>query len=1054
MSKKLLSRKVSLKKGVALLIAPVSLLLALSAQVYAVSTNNLRSTAMINNVADVQLTGTVVDQKGETMPGVTIRVKGSSKVTSTDVNGVFKISLSNGENVLVVTFIGYKTQEVLVSGKTSVKIILEPGTSSLDEVVVIGYGTIKKRDLTGAVSSVSGTDISMNPVSNPLEALQGRVAGLDVQRSSGQAGAAPVMLIRGNRSVYKNDPTKPNQSGTPLYIVDGIQGDPTSINPDDIDRIDVLKDASSTAIYGSQGANGVIIITTKKAKAGQATIDVDSYYGINGFASYPKPLQGDKWIQYLQDRYFAANGKYSTDIISDVNLPGYARAPVQNGDYVDWVHETLKRGAQQNHHIAIRGGSEKVQGYFSLGLIDEKGIYKGDEVKSYNARAGADVEFNKFIKAGIQNTFNLRDGSTSSSVVNKAYGMLPIGTPYNADGSVNRYPIGDGVTPSPIANYEPGVYRNESKFFYMAINPYLEIHPISNLSIRSNLTLNLGYTRKGTFENENSYQSLSQALNYKQASYSTQLNYGYIWENIINYNLTLLKDHTITLTGITSLSDSKTEKSAIAGQGLDYDDFAFYNMGAISLVTNKSSEFSGQDRLSFAGRLNYSYKGKYLLTVTERFDGASQLVKQWAQFPSFALGWRISEEGFMRNTKNWLSNMKLRGSYGIVGNSNIDPYSSQLKVVSNSASTPLTLGGSATLPIYVLSQTVNSPDLTWERSYNTNVGLDMSFFNDRFEFVAEAYYTDTRGLLYDLPLPSSSGGFDAKNVYKKTANVGSSTTRGFELTASGQPIRTKDFKWNSTLTYTRAEERLTSLDLGNSVTASQLISLNLFIGSPLYTLYGYKKIGIWQTDEKDEAAKYGAKPGDMKIRTVPIINSSGVSDEGVHTYNVNNDKQVVGHQNPDWSLGWQNTFTYKNFDLNVFINMRYGQTINAQILGYYNSTAQPETYNYWTPSNPSTDFPQPSTGSTINSTSATGFGAGLSLVDGSYIKIKNLTLGYTLPKKIGSKVGLSRLRVYGTTYNPFIFTKSNMLKGVDPESGGTDSFPLYKQIVFGLNLTF
>ncbi|QKJ30706.1 TonB-dependent receptor [Mucilaginibacter mali] len=1023
--------------------------LLLATQVFAKNGPTNRE-ASATQKAPITVTGTVVDEKGATVPGATIKVKSTGKTTITDINGAFSIALASGDETLIVSFVGYKNQEVAVKNRTNIRVTLESAISDLDEVVVIGYGTAKKRDLTGAVSSVKGSDIASNPVSNPLEALQGRVAGLDVQRNSGAAGSAPTMLIRGNRTVYGADITKPNQGSEPLYIVDGIQGSPTSINPDDIETIDVLKDASSTAIYGSAGANGVIIITTKKAKAGKATIDVDSYYGINGFASYPKPLQGAAWLQYLQDKYFASNGKQSTDIVSDLNIPAYARGPIQNNQYVDWVNETLKRGAQQNHHLAIRGGSENIQGYFSLGYIGEKGIYKGDEVKSYNMRTGADVTFSKLFKAGIQNTINMRDGSTSSSVVNKAYGLYPIGTPYNADGSVNLFPIGDGVTVSPIANYEPGVYRNDTKNIYGAINPYIEFHPIKNLSVRSNMSYIFGYTRKGTFDNEKSYFNASQAQNIKEASYGTNLNYGYIWENIINYNLTLFKDHSLAFTGITSLNNSKTESSSISGQGLDYDAFIYYNLGASSLITNKSTGYTEQNKISYAGRFNYSYKGKYLLTVTDRFDGVSQLVKKWAQFPSVAVGWRVSDEDFMKSTKNWLSNLKLRGSYGIVGNSNIKPYSSLTQVASNSASTPITLGGTAALPIYVLTKNVANEDLTWEKSYATNLGLDMSFFNNRLEFTAEAYYTDTRGLLYDRPLPSASGGFDAKTAYVKTSNIGTSTNRGFELTASGQPIVAKGFRWTSTLTYTRAEEKLTSLDLGNSITPSQLISLNLFVGSPIYTAYGYKKIGIWQTSEATEAATYGAKPGDIKLQTVPIVNASGVSDNGVHTYSTTNDKMVVGHYNPNWQAGWQNTFNYKGFDINIYITARYGQVVNAQLLGYYNATAQPESYNYWTPNNPSNDFPQPYVGSTIN----TNFSSALSLVDGSYWKIKNLTLGYTIPSKLVSKVGISRIRFYGTAYNPFIFTRSNMLKSVDPENGGSDSFPLYKQLVFGMNLTF
>lgn len=1026
-----------------LLLVPFLLMLAAAAKADSPSAKKINTLSTLQ-LADVTIKGIVADSNGVTIPGATIKVKSTGKAAVTNTNGEFTISVPSPNEVLVVSFIGYKTREVALHGRTSIRVVLVDQNAALNEVVVIGYGTVKKRDLTGAVSSVKGSDIGMNPVSNPVEALQGRVSGLDIQRTSGNAGASPSILLRGNRSI--------TAGGDPLYIVDGIQGSITALNPDDIESIDVLKDASSTAIYGSAGANGVIIVTTKKAKAGKLQIDADSYYGINGFASYPKPLMGSAWVQYLKDKYYASYGNYPTDLATQLNLPSYAIDAINSNKYVDWVKETLKTGVQQNHHISIRGGSEKVQGYFSLGLIDEKGIYKYDELKAYNTRSGVDMQFGKLFKAGIQNTINWRDDNSTNSRVNKAFGVYPIGTPYNADGSVNLYPIGDGSTVSPIANYQPGVYVNNSKSLSAFLVPYLELDPIHNLTIRSNLSVNLGYSRNGEFDNENSYNSASTSTQYKEATYATGFSYGYLWENIINYNFAIHQDHQFTLTGITSLGDSKNESSSITGQGLDYDNYLYYNMGAAATVqpNGKSTNYTGTDKASFAGRISYSYKGKYLLTLTDRYDGASQLVRKWSNFPSVAAAWRISDEKFMENTKSWLSNLKLRGGYGVSGNANISAYVSQTNVVSNVLGTPITLGGnsSSSLPVYVPSQYISNPDLTWERTYNTNIGLDMGFFNERIQLTAEGYYSHTDGLLYNMPLPSSSGGFNAKSPYLKVANIGNSVDRGLELTGDFKVIASKDFRWNSTLTYTVGREKLTALHLGNGVTPTQLVSLNLFLGQPIYSFYGYKKIGVWQTAEAAQAAQYGAKPGDIKLQTVPVV-TNGVSDNGVHPYNTNIDRMILGHSNPNWFGGWQNTFFYKGIDLTIFITARWGQTINAPLLGYYNTIAQPASYNYWTPKNPTNDFPQPYQTQTINTT----YASSLNYVDGSYWKIKNLTLGYTLPAKISKKAGISRVRFYGTAYNPFIFAKSHLLKDVDPETGGTDSFPLYKQIVFGMNLS-
>lgn len=992
------------------------------------------------DIAPVIVTGTVVDEQNSPMPGVTIKVKDSDKGTITDNNGNFKIELETGNETLIFSFIGFEVMEVPVNGQSTLSISLTPSIASLDEIVVIGYGTVKKKDVTGAVSSVKSSDIVVSPVSNPMEALQGRVAGLDIQRTDGRAGAAPSVLLRGNRSL--------TAAQDPLYIIDGVMGNITSLNPNDIESIDVLKDAATTSIYGSAGANGVIIITTKKAKSGKVDIDIDSYYGINGFASYPKALSKDAWLQYMNDRYFATNGIAPNDI-TDLNLPASVKNALDSGKWVDWVDETLQTGVQQNHHISIRGGSEKVQAYFSLAYIGEKGVYKGDNAEFYNGRGGADVTFNKFLKAGLQTTINLKDNDQTNSRINKAFSTYPLGNPYTSTGEVNLYPLNDGSTVSPIANYASGVFMNNTKSLYIAANPYFEITPITNLSIRSNLGITLSASRQGTFESERSYNSATTSLNTKSASYSTDESYGYVWETIVNYSKDI-QDHSFAITGVATLLSSTQEKSSISGQGLDFNDFVYYNLGAATTITGKSTSYIAKAKRAYTTRLNYSYKDKYLVILSNRYDGASQLVDKWSAFPSVSLGWRLSEESFMDNTRSWLDNMKLRLSYGVTGNANIDAYVSNTVVASRTSDFNLSLGGSSALPIYVLKQSLGNPDLTWEKSYGTNLGLDMTVLQGRVDLVAEFYHTDTKGVLYPRTLPSTNGGYDAKTPYTRVSNIAASQNDGIELTLNTRNIVNDDFQWRSAVTFTAAKEKLKSINLGNSVSADALVSANLFVGHPIKTIYGYKKIGIWQLGEEQEAALYGAKPGDIKLKTVPRTDATtGESDGGVHAYSPK-DQQIIGHSNPNWTLGFQNAFTYRNFDFTVFMTMRYGQTINAQLLGYYNTIAQPETYNYWTPTNPTNDFPQPYQGTTINTT----YASSLSVVDGSFMKIKNLTLGYTIPQSIGSKYSISRLRFYATAYNPLIFAKSKYLKDVDPETGGTDSFPLYKQIIFGVNLSF
>ncbi len=989
----------------------------------------------------IQINGTVKDNKGELLPGVNVSVKGTKIATITDANGRFILNLNTINETLVFTYMGFETKEIKVAGRNNLSVVLEEQASALDEVVVVGYGTMKKKDLTSAVSSVKAEDIALSPVASPMEALQGRVSGLDIQRGSGRSGETPSVLLRGNRSL--------TASSAPLYIVDGIpQSNIDNLNPNDIESIDILKDASATAIYGVNGANGIITVTTKKAKAGKVQIDVNSYYGVNGFASFPKPLQGEAWLNYHRDKFFLDNDREATDL-TDLGFTQAGINAIEQGQWVDWVDQVLQNGVQQNHHLSVRGGTEKTQAYLSVGLIGEKGIYANDRVDSYNSRGGIAVNFNNIFKAGFQSILNYRTSNSTNSRVNQAYSMYPLGVPYDENGEVNLRPIeGDNNVISILANNYPGAFSNQARNFNLQFNPYVEISPVKNLTLRSNFGANLGNSRRGEFQGLNSFNALRESWTDSRITYSTGMNYSYIWENILNYNFNVAKDHQFALTGVTSWADNRSESSYLSGLGLDYEEFMYYNMGAVKNMNSYGNGFIQTKRMSYAGRMNYSYKGKYLLQATGRWDGISQLAEgnKWDFFPSASAAWRISEEKFMEGTKAWLSNLKLRVGHGIAGQGNIPAYVSLTEAATKTPATNLSLGGTAVLPVYAPTQYIANADLTWERSATTNIGLDVSFFNDRIDLTAEYYETETTGILWNRKLPMTSGGFDGKTAYIKTSNIGASENKGIEFTIGSRNIIKKDFQWNSFLTFTRAKEKLTGIDLGK-LTPAELVSEGLFVGEPARGVhYGYKKLGIWQIGEEEEAAKYGAAPGDLKLQTVEKFDAAGVSDGGVHIYSTA-DRMVVGNEVPDWMFGLQNTFKYKALDLTVFMNARYGQMIDAQVLGYWNRVSQPETYDYWMPDNPTNDFPRPGGG--FN----TQFEQALRLVDGSYLKIKNITLGYTLPNRIGNRFGIERMRIYGTAYNPFIFTRSHLLKDVDPESGGTDSFPLFKQLVFGINFS-
>ena len=1034
-----------------------TLMMSFSFTAYAAS----ESTEVIQSSSQT-VKGKIVDENGEPMIGVLVSVKGTKTRVVTNNTGDYSIdALSDG--TIEISFIGYKRQTINVGSKSVINIKMELDATALNEVVAIGYGTVKKRDLTGAVSSVKASEIKMAPVTNPIEAIQGRVAGLDITRESGKANSGSSVLLRGNRSL--------TASSEPIYIIDGIQGSISSLNPNDIASMDVLKDASSTAIYGSAGANGVIIVTTKQAEKGKVQVDFDAYTSINGWAKYPSALQGDAWIDYMEEGYYATNGKHSSnrdELLTAWNLnPDLLNPYIDNNKWIDWVDETLKTGVQQNYALSVRGGTDKVQSSFSLGYNKTDGIYKNDYSDKYTSRGSINVQPAKWVKFGIQTGLNFTNGESRGSRINKTFGTVPLGDVYDEKGNINQYPIEGMTVVSLIADDIDGTYLNNTKSISLTANPYVELNLAKGLTFKSILGTSLSTSRNGEYNSDHTYMMLTgSSTAIRNASYDTDLGYSYIWENIANYNFKIAEDHDFTTTLISSYAHSQSESGSSYSEGFLYDDFKFYNLDA-GVNPTVSTYYSHTKKMSFAGRLNYSFKGKYLFNASVRYDGASQLAQKWDIFPAGSFAWRISDEEFMDGTKDWLNNLKIRTGYGVSGNSNIDAYATKSEVTSGA---DVLNFGAGQVITNVPTQTVGNTELGWEKSYNLNVGLDFGLFNNRIDGTIELYDTDTKDVIYSRNLPTTGGSYTAKLPYTMNANIARMHNKGVEVTLNTHNIQTKDFQWNSTFTFARNIEEVTSIDLGSGTNVDDLISLGLFMGSPKNTIYGYKKLGIWQLGEEADAAAFGLAPGDVKIESCLTKKSEGIwvksttnadgvvteteyTAENPYTINATDDRQIIGQGSPKWTGGFQNTFIYKNFDLNVFMTARWGQMISGDLFGYfgYGKTNLPENYDYWTEENPTNDFPRPYLSRSAKKSSPT---EGLTYVDASYMKIKNITLGYTLPEKFNKLIGFSNLRVYGTIYNPIIITKSHLMNGVDPETGATDSYPLYKQLVFGINMSF
>jgi TonB-linked SusC/RagA family outer membrane protein len=1047
---------------------------------------HFEETRQTGNFADIIVKGTVTDSKGLAVPGATVKDKNTGKSVATNTNGEFTITAASGSDVLIVSFIGYKTQEVPVNNRTSIKITLEEENSALNEVVVIGFGTTKKRDLTGSVVSVKAGDITARPGPNPVESLQGRVPGLDITRTSGQAGAGVNIQLRGTRSF--------TASGTPLFIIDGLPGDYATINANDIESIDVLKDASATAVYGSAGANGVIIITTKSGKAGKMNIDFNSYYGYNGWSVTPKMVTGDDYLQAKRDAYSyvydAANSKWTTtgalwqSPADDATIFGAQRyALYQQNQFVDWAKVLLQKNpSTQNYSLAASGGSENTKAYVSLNLQNETGQYRGDDYKQYSTSMRLDHKIKKWVSIGanLQASYVVRNKAQDK--LENALTTDPLIQPYNTDGTLNTN-LGNNVY-NLLLDYQPGVYANVDNNTKVFFFPYVEVKPIKGLSVLSRAGVHMDYSNTYRFDGIGSVSYTYANANIAKASITQNRYQGLQWENILTYNLKVKQDHELTFTGVTSYYYNQNTNTQQNQSNITSNNFEWYKFTG-DVNTTATSSYTMSKTFGLIGRVNYSYQGKYLFSGTVRRDGASVLyaTNRWDNFPALSAGWRISQEKFMDFSKSWLDDLKLRGSWGITGTAKIDPYSS----VSNVESSNSSLGGTTTA-IYKSSQYLTNPDLTWEKSTTTNIGLDASVFGNRINLALDYYNTNTNGVIYSVSLPSIYGTYTPGTNYLTNINIAQTNNKGIEVALNTRNIVTKDFEWSSSIAYSRNREKILKITNGFS---DNLTNTNtpytLTLGQPVNSFRNFKLDGIWQIGQEADAAAFGKRPGDIMVDVPGMTHVA----PGVYTKQVNgvttyyyanlaaaqkfnpaltaatslynysaNDYQTVGHNSPDWSLGFQNQFKYKSFDLTVYAYMRWGQTISYNMMGWYQpngfatnaspSRTFPASFNYWTPTNPSNDFPVMNY--LASSSTMIGF-SGLNYVDGSFFKVKNITLGYTLPTRIAKKISLQRFRVYGTITNPLIIAKSHFLKDYDPEMNGGLAYPLTKQIVLGLNVT-
>lgn len=962
--------------------------------------------------------GSVIDSNGSPLPGATILEKGTSNGTTTDFDGNFAIDVFSSPAVLQISYLGFKTQEVSVNAGTTITVTLDQDSNALEEVVVVGYGKQKKSDITGAVASVSEEDLAEIPVTNPIQALKGKVAGLDVYNGGNEPGGDVTIRLRGERSIGANN--------SPLIVLDGIPiaGGLNEINPNDIASIEILKDASATAIYGSRASNGVILITTKRGVTGATRITYSGYYGLTSLINELDVMDGEQFAQLRREanRTISPDGTVPPDaqLFDNIGLES-----LQQGRFTDWQDFTYGTGQRQNHQLSVNGGGEKTQFALSFNYFEETGIVDKAKFQRGNLRINLDHRMNEKISLGVSSFMSRsQQNVVQIDLYDNVLRLSPLGTPYDEEGNILFRPTNDEsqrVNPlSDLANSVDDRFR--TRLFASIFGEYKFN---DNLSYRLNIGPDAETSKRGYFYGSMTTNNQGGS---SSAGISNNERISLTIENILNYNGKLGDQHELGATLVQSYQNQITRSDYTNVGKLPFDSQSYNNVGSAGEVLGVGSNYQKWRLLSYTGRLNYQWMGRYLFTATARADGSSRFAEgnKWGFFPSAALAWKITEEPFFNVSASAISELKFRLSYGETGNTGIDPY--QTFSTLNTSSYAFGDNGA---PGFV-PQSISNPNLKWETTEQLNVGLDFEVWKQRVSGSINYYVSKTKDLLLPRSLPSSSG------FTTVLENVGSTENKGLEILVSFKDIvPSKDFHWQADLTFSRNRNKITELfgdgldDLGNL----------WFIGKPINVFYDYRKIGIWQTDEADLAESYGFEPGQIKVED---INDDGVINA--------DDRTILGNVAPDWIAGLTTRMSYRGIGLSVVLNTRQNNMIysewyenNNRLAGRYNNI----DVDYWTPENPTNDNPRPNV-----SQESAFLGSTLAYKDVSYVRVRNVALSYSLPESILNKLQMKDITINLTAENPFTFTK---YKGMDPEfesNGQRALYPSTKLYAIGLNLTF
>jgi TonB-linked SusC/RagA family outer membrane protein len=984
------------------------------------------------------ISGNVTDDKGEALIGATVKAKGGTLSTSTNVNGKFTLSVPEGAATLVVTYVGFIDQEIAVNAQTStVNVKLLSNSKNLNDVVVVGYGTLRKQDVTGTVANVDAKVLQEIPASNFAEQLKGRVAGVDVVTGTN----GPIIAIRGNRTIG----AAPGIDG-PLIVLDGqpYYASLENINPNDIKSIDVLKGASATAIYGSRASGGVLLVTTNRGRVGQTVTSYDSYVGISKLEGKLQMLDGQGFAKLQDDALQGAvlQGYSNNSPVNPNALTTSQKRALSEGVSTDYVDLLLKTSMIWDQSLRVASGTENTQFTVGAGYRLNTGLQPNNSTKRVSLNATLDHKINKFLKFGLttQTTVRLLNTGGGDNLLTARY-ISPLTYPYNPDGSLNPTPQADQVDATFLNPLYPGLNPNQyydyTRGFQHNDIVYGEVSPVDHFKYRYTFNYSFNQSLAGSYRGINNVD----IVNALRTTASTTNNYRYrlAQEHLLTYDNTFYNKHHVNFVAVFRNEKQHDENSNINATGIPFDAVRNSNLGLATTIAGVGGSYTEQGLISYVGRVNYAFDSKYDLTASVTTDGNSALGtgNKYTTYPSLGLGWVISNENFMKKY-TFIDNLKLRGGYGITSTtSTINPYST----LGQLSSTKYQYGGASTGNAQGVRVTnLTNPTLTWQRTHEYNLALDFGVLKNRITGSIEVYKQKTTGIILNNILPVTNG------ASGQVTNLGTSATKGLEITLSSINLQNVGgFTWSTD--YNMSFNREEIVELPNK--AAFNIGSGLFVGQPLSVIYDVKKIGIWQLSDSpgiDNSKPQTSGPVYQPVRGQPgtlqypgqirveDLNGDGKIDD--------KDNQIIGNFQPKYQFGMTNRFAYKNFDLSIVIQGRmkfttlvpYVSSANSAYIGwqYLNLGRHNQpVIDYWTPTNPTNAFPMP------NAQIQGQYYSTLQYEDGSFIRAKSINLGYNVPNSIAKRIGMSSLRVYANVTNPFIIYAPIMNKSytvTDPES--------------------